>query len=105
MKDRDESREEFHKRISSKEQRKMRARTSEESVWFGLGTMGTVGWSVAVPALAGAAIGRWLDARFQDTISWTLMLLLIGVGLGSLNAYYWVRRQREHAHGKPEDDE
>jgi len=84
----------------------MRARREgDQNVWFGLGTMGTVGWSVAIPALAGAAIGRWLDARYEDTISWTLMLLLIGVGLGSLNAYYWVRRQREHAHGRRDDDE
>jgi ATP synthase protein I len=33
-------------------------------VWFGLGMMGLIGWSVAVPTLLGAALGIWLDNRY-----------------------------------------
>jgi ATP synthase protein I len=105
MKRPEESREEFQKRIDAKAERKMRARTEHDrSLWFGLGTMGVVGWSVSVPTLIGAAVGRWLDARYQDTISWTLMLLLIGVGLGSINAYHWVNQHRERLE-RHDDDE
>jgi predicted F0F1-ATPase subunit len=34
-----------------------------QGVWFGLGMMGLIGWSVVVPTLLGAALGIWLDAH------------------------------------------
>lgn len=63
--------------------------------WFGLGMFGLVGWSVSVPALAGIALGLWLDHRYPGTVSWTLTLLIIGVALGCLNAWYWIRQESE----------
>jgi ATP synthase protein I len=41
----------------------------------------------------GIAIGVWLDARFESAISWTLTGLVVGVLLGSLNAWYWIQRK------------
>jgi ATP synthase protein I len=43
----------------------------------------------------GVAVGLWIDATFPSRFSWTLMLLLLGVGLGCLNAWYWVTRERD----------
>jgi ATP synthase protein I len=80
--------------VGTKENRKIRARQEEDrGVWFGLGMFGLVGWSVAIPALIGIAAGIWIDKRWPSHYSWTLMLLVIGVGVGCLNAWYWVKRE------------
>jgi len=77
--------------IGRKAQRKLRARRERDrGVWFGLGMFGLIGWSVAIPTVGGIALGLWLDSVFGSGISWTLSLLVVGVGLGCLNAWYWV---------------
>lgn len=80
--------------VNKKAQRRTRAaRRREHNVWFGLGTFGAIGWSVSVPTLIGTAIGAWLDTAYPGRFSWTLMLLALGVIVGSLNAWFWVSRQ------------
>ena len=64
-----------------------------ESAWYGLGMFGLVGWSVAVPIVAGVALGAWVDRRWPGEVSWTLTLLLAGAFLGAFNAWYWVQRE------------
>ena len=64
-------------------------------VWFGLGMFGLVGWAVAVPTLLGVALGLWLDRVAPVDFSWTLALLLAGVFLGCLNAWWWVRKESD----------
>ena len=80
--------------IARKAARMERARKRRaENAWFGLGMFGLVGWAVAVPMLGGIALGLWLDARLQGDTSWTLALMLGGLVLGCLNAWYWIRRE------------
>ena len=55
--------------------------------------MGMIGWSVVVPTLIGAALGRWLDTHYPGTHPWTLALLMAGLVLGCFNAWYWVRKE------------
>ena len=84
-------------KIGGKAERKIRARRQEDKgVWFGLGMFGLVGWAVAVPTLLGILLGLWLDQRFPGKPSWTVTLLFLGVVLGCLNAWYWVRRESRH---------
>jgi len=45
------------------------------------------------PTLVGIGLGLWLDRRFPGRASWTLTLLIIGVALGCLNAWYWVKQE------------
>ena len=70
----------------------MRGRQEDKAVWFGLGVFGVVGWSVAIPCLAGIALGLWIDRQWPSRFSWTLMLLIGGVMIGCLNAWYWVQK-------------
>lgn len=80
--------------IAQKAQRMQEARERRKhSAWLGLGMFGLVGWAVAVPVIAGIAVGRWIDARWPGETSWTLALLLAGAFLGALNAWYWVQRE------------
>lgn len=86
--------------------RKLEARRhAAHSVWFGLGMMGTIGWSVAVPTLLGAALGLWLDERHPGSRSWTLALLVAGLTLGCLNAWHWVARQDKAMRDAREGDD
>lgn len=64
-----------------------------ESAWYGLGMFGLVGWSVAVPTVAGVALGLWIDGKWPGDVSWTLALLLAGACLGAFNAWYWIQRE------------
>lgn len=80
--------------VGRKVERKLRARRAgRRGLWFGLGMFGLVGWAVALPTVAGVALGLWLDARVPSRVSWTLSLLLAGVVLGSLHAWYWIERE------------
>jgi ATP synthase protein I len=80
--------------VGRKAERKLRARLAgRRGIWFGLGMFGLVGWAVALPTVAGVALGLWLDTRFPSRVSWTLTLLFVGALLGSLNAWYWVKRE------------
>ena len=70
----------FSREVGAKAARKLKARrNSTQGVWFGLGMMGLIGWSVAVPTLLGAALGLWLDNRHPGSHSWTLALLVAGL--------------------------
>ncbi len=95
----------LHQRVESQAARKLKARRKpNRGVWAGVRMFGMVGWSVAVPALAGAAFGIWLDDRFPGRQSWTLTFLLIGIIAGCLNAWYWVQRESRAIHKDIEDD-
>src|SRR5579863_483016 len=86
----------FVGQIGAQAARKLRARRNPApGVWFGLGMMGLIGWSVVVPTLAGAGLGIWLDNRQPGQHSWTLALLMAGLCLGCFNAWHWVAKEEK----------
>ena len=89
--------------IGTKAARKLKARKSTQGVWFGLGMMGLVGWSVVVPTLLGAALGLWLDNHHPGKHAWTLALMVVGLAIGCVNAWYWVAQQEKAMRDEPED--
>ena len=90
---------EFSQQVGVKAARKLKAqRRVTQTVWSGLGMMGMVGWSVAVPTLLGAALGLWLDEHYPGGHSWTLALLAIGLALGCFNAWHWVAKEDREIH-------
>jgi ATP synthase protein I len=97
----------FAERVGAAAARKLRARRkAAPDVWFGLGMMGLIGWSVVVPTLCGAALGIWLDRHHGGARSWTLALLVGGLALGCLNAWHWVAGQeRAMRESQGSDDE
>ena len=84
----------FGRTLDAKVERKLKARREgRRDGWFWLGMFGLVGWSVAVPTLAGIALGVWIDRNWPGRVSWTLTLLFVGVVLGGMNAWHWVRQE------------
>ena len=82
--------------VARSQERKLRSRGQRPEIARGLGSSGVVGWSIAVPTLVGIAVGVWLDRRVDSDYSWTLVLLAVGLVVGGITAWYWVRRELEH---------
>jgi ATP synthase protein I len=96
----------FSREVAAKASRKLMARrNSAQGVWFGLGMMGLVGWSVVVPTLLGVALGIWLDNRHPGRLSWTLTLLVTGLVIGCLNAWHWVSKEDHEMRDEQENND
>ncbi len=89
----------FAEQVGAKAARKIKAQRSPPAgVFFGLGMMGLIGWSVVVPTLLGAAFGNWLDRHHPGSHSYTLMLLMAGLVVGCFNAWNWVEKEDRAMH-------
>ena len=54
--------------------------------------LGTLGLILVLPIVAGAYLGDWLDNRMKGySFSWTVTLIVLGVFVGSLDVYLFVR--------------
>lgn len=86
--------EQLRRIVLRKSVRRERARRErDQSIWAWLGTFGLVGWTVAVPTLLGLALGRFLDNRVAGPISFTITFLVVGVAVGIMMAWRWVRNE------------
>ncbi|WGS87855.1 AtpZ/AtpI family protein [Methylomonas sp. UP202] len=95
----------FAEQVGTKAVRKLKARrNATPGVWFGLGMMGLVGWSVVAPTLLGAALGLWLDKNHPGQHSWTLALLVAGLMIGCWNAWRWVAQEDQAMRDEQEDN-
>lgn len=62
------------------------------SVGHYIATAGALGWLVVVPTLAGAWLGRKLDAAFGTGIMLSAALLSLGLAVGCALAWGMLRR-------------
>ena len=54
--------------------------------------IGTLGLLFVLPVVGGAYLGRWLDSLATGySIRWTTSLILVGVFVGALNVYLFIR--------------
>ena len=91
----------FRKEVARKENRRLKSlRGPKAPVWFGLGTFGVVGWSVAIPTVAGIALGIWIDRTFPSRYSWTLIFLTLGIMTGCFTAGVWIAKERKEIHDR-----
>lgn len=96
----------FSRAVGAKEALKLKAqRRPRRSAWFGFGLFGLIGWSVAIPTLLGIALGVWIDKHHPGKHSWTLMLLVVGLAVGCLNAWHWMAKEHEDIRKEEEDDQ
>jgi len=53
---------------------------------------GTLGLLFVLPVICGAYLGQWLDSLATGySIRWTTSLILVGVFVGALNVYLFIR--------------
>ena len=54
--------------------------------------IGTLGLMFVLPVVAGAYLGRWLDSLAAGySIRWTLSMIFLGVIIGAINVYFFIR--------------
>ncbi|HNT36679.1 MAG TPA: AtpZ/AtpI family protein [bacterium] len=54
--------------------------------------VGTLGLLMVIPIVVGAYVGQWLDSLVEGySIRWTIGLILIGVVIGAVNIYLFVK--------------
>ena len=83
--------------VKKKSSRKIKARRRKKNnLWYGIGMFGLVGWSVSIPTVLFLGLGIWIDSTHKSSYSWTLMMLVVGVVLGCLNAWYWIKKESEN---------
>lgn len=84
----------FRNQAMKKEARKLKARGKNEvNAWWGFSLFGLVGWSVVVPALIGVFAGLWLDRHYPGSHTWTISLLLAGIGAGCIIAFLLLSKE------------
>lgn len=54
-----------------------------------------IGWLVVVPAVAGFALGHWLDGRLRTGVVFSAGLGLLGIALGCWSAWRRVSAERD----------
>jgi len=65
--------------------------------------VGGLGWLIALPIVAGALFGHWLDERLGTGIAWTLGLLTTGVALGGYGLWSTLSLHGIEPEQEPED--
>ena len=54
--------------------------------------IGTLGLLFVLPVVGGAYLGQWLDDLLEGySIHWTVSLILLGVFVGALNVYLFIK--------------
>jgi ATP synthase protein I len=57
--------------------------------------LGSLALLFVIPVVAGAYLGRWIDGLFAGySTRFTVSLIVLGVALGALNVYLFVRERR-----------
>jgi ATP synthase protein I len=80
-------------------------RQTGRGLWMALGTVGLIGWSIAIPPVVGALLGRWIDANWPGPVPWTLVLLLAGLVGGCANVWRWLSRLAQGSRGGDQEDD
>lgn len=56
--------------------------------------LGTLTLLFVLPVIVGAYLGNWLDNMAEDySTHWTLGLIFLGLGIGMLNVYLFIRER------------
>jgi ATP synthase protein I len=72
-----------------------RREQGHRSFWRSLNVLGMVGWPIVLGSVGGSFLGRLLDAKFDSGIRFTLMLLTVGVLIGSFVAWKSVTQRHD----------
>lgn len=82
------------KQVETQAKRIRKARASQDTLLAQTLYVGTLGLLLVLPILLGAFIGNWLDSLVDGySVHWTLGLILLGVVLGAMNVYLFIKER------------
>ena len=84
--------EQLRRAVEKQVKRMQRAEKERPSLLAQSVFMGTLALLFVLPMILGAYLGNWLDNMAQGySIYWTIGLLLVGLVVGVINVYIFVR--------------
>lgn len=84
--------DELRKKVASQARRMRQADRERPTLLAQTAYVGTLGLLFVLPVVALAYLGRWLDGLFAGySLRWTLSLIIIGVALGAVNVYLFIK--------------
>lgn len=87
---------ELHESVKRKERHAHIAREEgERSVGQNLALIGSLGWLIITPTVAGVYIGRWLDGLMGGGIFWSGAFIIVGISFGSLMAWKRIKKEEK----------
>jgi ATP synthase protein I len=90
----DDEVERLRRSVRRAQRRAAKAERERSTVLAQTTYLGTLGVLIALPIVAGAYLGEWLDRRLHGySVSWTVTCLVLGVAVGAFNAYLFVRER------------
>lgn len=85
--------EQWRRGVERDSERMRRAARGSRSLLAQSVFLGSLSVLFVAPLLAGAYLGRWLDSLGADyTVRWTLNCILLGLVLGAINVYVFIRK-------------
>ncbi|MBQ0720986.1 MAG: AtpZ/AtpI family protein [Gammaproteobacteria bacterium] len=86
--------EALQKKLALQAQRMKQAEKDRPTLMSQTVYTGTLGLIFVLPLVAGAYLGRWLDGLATGySIRWTMSLLFVGVVVGAVNVYLFIRER------------
>ena len=84
----------LRQRVEQQVRRLRKAERERNSVLAQTVFVGTLGLLLVLPVVAGAYLGQWLDGLASGySIRWTVSLILVGVFVGAVNVYLFIRER------------
>ena len=88
----DGDREKLARQIERQVERMERADKDRPTLLAQTTYIGVLGLLFVLPLVGGAYLGRWLDSLAEGyAMHWTLSMLFLGVVVGAVNVYLFVR--------------
>ena len=85
-------REKLEHQVEKQVQRIERAEKERSTLLAQTAYIGVLGLLFVLPVIGGAYLGRWLDSLLEGySMRWTLSLIFLGVVVGAVNVYFFVR--------------
>ena len=77
----------FSSQIGNSARSLLNAREEKGGFWHYASVFGIGGWLFAIPVVAGAYLGRYLDGKIAGGRSWTLTFIILGAAAGVFNLW------------------
>jgi ATP synthase protein I len=85
----------FAAHIEKSAVKRLEAKKQKDSFWHWASMIGMGGWLFALPVVAGAYFGRYLDRSRADGTSWTMTFILLGIAAGIFNIWQFLIRRED----------
>jgi ATP synthase protein I len=84
--------DELRKQVERQARRMEKAKRERPTMIGQTVYVGTLGLLFVLPVIGGAYLGQWLDSLAAGySTRWTLSLILLGIIVGALNVYLFIR--------------